>query len=145
MSVTGGQTDIETVNMRTDTPAAGSSDTVQVDAQENRRIHGFRINPFGIATGNDYILRGKLFVGVDPNVAVDSADDLGGKLFAEHEVVVDSTNGWAVVDSEDYPIEGADGASWDWNEDVTLTLEVDNGSSSTDGAGYEATVYYTEA
>lgn len=124
------------------TASAGTTEQQQLDAQEDRRIVGFGFSGQSASVGEDTSVLAKLFTGVDPDPPLDDAEDLGGKFYAQFEFVQDSTNGWA-RESTWEPDIAPENAGWDWNEDVTLTLEVDENSGSGDG-GVMCMVYYKE-
>lgn len=137
------ETEAETVRMETANAASGATDDVVVDADEDREIIGAALMFKGLSVGNDYSADAEVWIGSQPDGNADSAEDLGGKFFLEGEILVDSTNGHTYVSEPIIGI-GDDGEPFDWNEDVTLTLQIDNGGSSTAQLRAEAIVYYRE-
>ena len=116
---------------------SGGNQEFQIDADEDRTIEGYALEITDIGPGDQFQAEAEAFVGVDPNVLPDSTNDLGGKFYAHAEATgfSDDTNG-GVSTSE--PI------SWDWNEDATVTLRVEEQSDSGDGCAARLTVYYSE-
>lgn len=134
---------METARLDTASASSGSTDTVQIDAEEDRRIHGVVLSFEGFGLANSYNASAEVWIGSKPSVGGDTALDLGGKLYLSGHLLIDSTNQYALLDDAEIPLEADE--SWDWNEDVTLTVEVDNGGGSTDAISAVATVFYTEA
>lgn len=123
-------------------PAAGGTETVQIDADEDREILGWEWNAQGLQQGGSVTVFSEAFVGVDPDTAQNSAEDLGGKLYTNARWVTDSTNGFATNSVHSSSVDTDD--TYDWNEDVTLTL-VTQENSGVNSGGAELTIYYREA
>lgn len=141
MSVSGGR-ELETVIATTGNVAPGDTGTVQIDAEEDRRIHGAELDFEGLDTAQDFDGRARAYVGTDPDPGLDNAEDIGGKFYVDSEITVDGTNGFAVVSKGEFPLEAE--PSFDWNEDVTLTLKMISGGASSEDVRATLTLYYTE-
>lgn len=136
--------DIESVALVTPGLSGGGEEEVQVDADEDRRIIGWKFDVYGVSPGNDYDGDSRLFVGVDPGpLGSGTGKDIGGKLFDTSHYTADSTNGWSDAVNVGGVKMADNDHSFDWNEDVTLTLVGENDSANT--MNYAATVYYVEA
>lgn len=135
--------EVNTVVARTATVSAGDSDTVQIDAQEDRKIVGFEMEIPG-KMGSDLNATARAYVGTDPIPGSDDAKDIGGKFAAEARLTQDNTNGWAHQGSAGLFDVDSDHA-FDWNEDVTLTIEVLNNGASATSVQAQARIYYVEA
>jgi hypothetical protein len=122
--------------------ASGTTEEVQLDADENRKIVGWSLSPTLESTGATQRAEAEAFIGVDPDIGIDDAEDIGGKFYASAGVVVDATNGYA-LSSEDnaYDIEGT--PNFDWNEDAVLTLQVREGQGNA-SVEYTLEVYYVQ-
>lgn len=118
--------------------AAGGSDTIEIDATEDREIVGFRLGFNDVAVGGSIQASAELFTGVRPTQNPASI----GKLYATHSMTADGTNG-SVTETETSSADVPDDMAWDWNEDVVLTLRV-NEKNGTNAASAYAEVYYRE-
>lgn len=138
--------EVQSVTMRL-AANAGSTENIQIDADQDRRIVGWNFAPEGIDLGSEYKVDAKLFLGTDPNPGPDNAEDIGSKFVARTQFTInnDTTNGvGSALGDEALPGNTPSDVTFDWNEDVTLTLEATNSTNSTDAAGVMAEVYYVE-
>ena len=141
MSLSSTGTEVQTAVVQTDV-TGGSTSTEQIDADEDRKIHGYSLAIDADQTGTaSQAFLAEAFVGVDPGIST-GAEDLGGKFYARATMSRDGSNGYSLNDPDE--LLDIDSVAWDWNEDVTLTLTVseENGSS---GGRAVLEVYYTEA
>lgn len=127
----------------------GNTVTEKIDADEDRRIVGFEWSVHDTTKGNPHELKGHAYVGVDPRPSISSGSgdvkDIGGKFHTHCNSVVstDSTNGWAYALNHYPAVNPEDGLSWDWNEDVTLTIEAQE-ESGQGGVLVTFQLYYVE-
>lgn len=129
---------------------AGNTNTVSMDAQEDRRIVGWDVVPRGIPAQEDHLLTGKCWIGTEPNTGGDRAQDLGGKFWDIffYQSIKDDANGnsqpggfsFSQARSTDSSM-----ANYDWNEDATLNLKVDQGAAASTSGGFHLFVEYVEA
>lgn len=138
--------EVQTVHLSAN-PPAGGEDTVQIDADEDRKIIGFALSTGSIPDGG-LQTEATLYTGVDPEPASSEAKDLGGKFYTEFNfrVVNDDTNGTGWATETMYEPEWVDDPdiAFDWNEDVTLTLHTQETNGANSGT-MKAEVYYVEA
>lgn len=133
---------MNSIQMRTSNTSDGNGSSEQVDAEEDRAIVGWSFDTAGVNTGNDYQLQLTGHVGVSPTFSAGTVVDEGSKWFDTAELVVDSTNGYA-VESNLGTINFLDTEHWyDWNEDVTLTFTANN--STANGVAGDLIIYYVE-
>lgn len=128
-------------------PAAGNTETAELDAQEDREIVGVNVrgNPSPAAAPDIGRLAAELRVGTDPgNVTsgeTSQQDNLSWQHRADFTMMDDDTNNKAVSGSQPSSVWYGHGSGIEWNEDATLTLE----AVATGGSGNcEASVYYRE-
>lgn len=121
MSLSASSDEVQTVILSQS--AQGAEEQTQIDAQEDRRIMGWQWIPEDLSPGTDFEAKGTAFVGTRPSDA-EGSHDIGGKFHTQCQLFnhVDSTNGVGanVARFPGNPLESD--ASWDWNEDVTLTM-----------------------
>lgn len=123
---------------------SGSTEQVQVDAEEDRRIVGWDMSIHNYTLGN-VDAYGRAWVGVQPDMGP-GGHELGGKFYTEGLVFTndDTTNNLGFSLSDLPEVDPEDGLSFDWNEDVVLTFEASENAAQGEIA-LELTVYYREA
>lgn len=141
MSISAGQ-EVQTVDFHVQ-PAANGKETIQVDAQEDREIVGFAMTVAGLVEESTYKLFVQAFTGVQPSGG--DVSDLGGK-FHIHGIMrqeYGAADGIG-VESWDLPVmyDVDNALSWDWNEDVTLTVIANETGGSS--VGVHVQIFYRE-
>lgn len=126
----------------------GESLSTALDAEEDREIVGFEWSINDTSLGNSHELKCEAYVGTNPGPSTSTGDihakDTGGK-FHTHAWSAISTDGsgygYAANSLPSVP-PGSD-VTWDWNEDVTLTINL---SEEQGMGGVKATfqLYYRE-
>lgn len=136
--------EIQTVELITADISAGNDAGVAIDAQEPRAIVGYSTGYEDIGGGDDVFADSRLYLGVDPGgPTVNVAEDHGGKFLDRSHIQHDATNGLVWENSKNEAFLEADHA-FDWNEDVTLSLNLKNSGSSSGSVRGTARVYYVE-
>lgn len=121
--------------------ASNATNTVQDDAEEDREIVGAEIT-FDLPSDNNADVIGKAFVGVDPRGGAQSVGD--GGFYFEHRAAPgsDDTNGGTSGSEDTESIYFGHGHGFDWNEDVTLTVELSENTGNAVGA--TVVIYYRD-
>lgn len=147
MSISGDLTEIQTVTLSEagDQDVAPDPQFEAIDAEEDRIIVGWQWDFAGITTPMGSVhSRAHAYTGANPTQ--EGGIDHGGKFFigAFYFVMTDQAGfGASGVNMPAVLVEDP-AHGWDWNEDVTLTLEVVVQPGTDMPGGFELFVYYIE-
>lgn len=133
---------MQTAIVRTSGTSGGTAVEKQLDADEDRLIHGVEFSvPNASFDGNDHYIEMEAYLGADeiPSSGDEVSDST--QALGRHEIVFQSANsGDGGVKTT---LELSYEAPFEWDEHVTLTLEhLENTSENSEGMLF---VYYTEA
>lgn len=107
--------------------------TLKQDADEDREIIGYEWSLRDHVVGNSFEVNAEAWIGSHPVEDMPGSgegftNDVGGRFHTHAHVAAstDSTNGlaYSIVDLPQNTV-GGDENAWDWNEDVTLTVEAE--------------------
>lgn len=126
--------------------ASASQNSVEIDAQEDRAIVGYELSIDRLPSNTSVEGLIEAFIGSDPQVPNgETTEDLGSKFYVHraYRWVADTTNGLGVQKGMDADQTFFEDHTFDWNEDVTITLDhTEDTGNATPHA--QLTVYYVE-
>lgn len=130
--------------VRTGNVSSGTSSTLGLDAQEDREIVGFILDA-DLNADAEISGRVKAYIGTDPQPAAgQAADNRSFYVVNDFYSESDDTNGVGSQGVDLQTVWFGEGSGFEWNEDATLNIEVDNNSISDDEFNGEVVVYYRE-
>ena len=125
---------------------SGSSDTQQLEAQEDRMIHAIEVFFSTLTPGNDLNAQGSMFIGANPDT---SPGTTNASIGYKRKI---SVTAWADTDSAGYGYaqlntQGGDYTEFpeplEWNEASTFNVSISE-AGGTDDVGVEVYIYYKE-
>lgn len=135
------ESEIKSVLLNPPNSDSGNTTTQEIDADEDREIVGIVATPGNVGPADQVQATIDVYVGSDPEPAADQTKDIGGKFHWAGAFAQDATGAFAWESLDAFGLDSPE-LSWDWNEDVTLSVDLVNTAGNP--ASIFVTVYYRE-